>query len=325
MKPLTSDITTLLKTKFDHIAQECESETRTKVASIYSSIKYENGRLNVPNFDKVANILVGVIRLKEKRFNSELSRIFTITHGSQNVDDLQRGKELILSYFQDDQYLNRFDVFVAGVERIVSRCGGRFDRKACRTDMAAALFSVGVKSSNRRAISSVQSELDLHMALNQPLSSNKSITKPIGQNSMQTNKKVFIGHGRSLLWRELKDFLHEKLHLEWEEFNREPAAGVTTIERLQQMLDASCIAFLVMTAEDQHADTTVHARENVIHEVGLFQGKLGFRRAIVVLEEGCTEFSNIVGLNQLRFPNGNLSACFEEVRRVLEREGIKIG
>lgn len=134
--------------------------------------------------------------------------------------------------------------------------------------------------------------------------------------------KVFIGHGRSLIWRELKDFLQDRLHLSWEEFNREPAAGVATVERLQQMLDASCFAFLVMTGEDEHADQKLHARENVIHEVGLFQGKLGFRKAIVVLEEGCTEFSNITGLGQVRFPKGNISAKFEEIRQILERESI---
>jgi predicted nucleotide-binding protein len=144
----------------------------------------------------------------------------------------------------------------------------------------------------------------------------------IERSSMPAGTKVFIGHGRSLLWRELKDFLQDRLHLEWEEFNREPTAGIATTERLQQMLDTSCIAFLVMTAEDQHADATLHARENVVHEVGLFQGRLGFRRAIVVLEEGCTAFSNIAGLSQLRFPRGNISASFEEIRRVLEREGI---
>ena len=77
-----------------------------------------------------------------------------------------------------------------------------------------------------------------------------------------------------------------------------------------------------MTAEDEHADATKHARENVIHEVGLFQGRLGFRRAIVLLEEGCAEFSNITGLSQIRFPKGNIRASFEEIRRVLEREGI---
>jgi predicted nucleotide-binding protein len=123
---------------------------------------------------------------------------------------------------------------------------------------------------------------------------------------MPVNSRVFIGHGRSALWRELKDFLQDRLHLAWEEFNRSPAAGVATSDRLQEMLDNSCFAFLVMTGEDQHANQSLHARENVVHEVGLFQGKLGFRRAIVVLEEGCTEFSNITGLSQIRFPTGNI-------------------
>jgi predicted nucleotide-binding protein len=47
------------------------------------------------------------------------------------------------------------------------------------------------------------------------------------------------------------------------------------------MLDAAAIAFLVMTAEDERADGSVQARMNVIHEAGLFQGCLGFMRAIV--------------------------------------------
>jgi predicted nucleotide-binding protein len=64
------------------------------------------------------------------------------------------------------------------------------------------------------------------------------------------------------------------------------------------------------------------ARDNVIHEVGLFQGRLGFERAIVLLEESCEEFSNITGLSQLRYPTGRISAIFEKLRAVLEREGL---
>ena len=82
------------------------------------------------------------------------------------------------------------------------------------------------------------------------------------------------------------------------------------------------MAFLVMTAEDEHTDSTLHARENVIHEAGLFQGRLGFERAIILLEEGCQEFSNIHGLGQIRFPKGNIKAAFEDIREVLEREVI---
>lgn len=134
--------------------------------------------------------------------------------------------------------------------------------------------------------------------------------------------RVVIGHGRSALWRELKDFVADRLRLPWDEFNRVSVAGVATVERLQEMLDHSCFALLVATAEDETADGDLHARQNVIHEIGLFQGRLGFGRAIVLLEEGCEEFSNIHGLGQIRFPKGNIAACFEDVRKVLERESV---
>ena len=134
--------------------------------------------------------------------------------------------------------------------------------------------------------------------------------------------RVFIGHGRSPVWRELKDFLSDRLALTWEEFNRESSAGIATTERLTEMLKTAAFAFLIMTAEDEHADETLHARENVIHEVGLFQGKLGPRRAIILLEDGCSTFSNIHGLTYISFPRSRISAAFEDARRVLERERL---
>ncbi|MFE5601946.1 TIR domain-containing protein [Streptomyces coelicoflavus] len=138
----------------------------------------------------------------------------------------------------------------------------------------------------------------------------------------QAGERVFIGHGRSPLWRELKDFVSDRLKLPYEEFNRVPVAGVTTVARISEMLDRAAFVFLVMTAEDEVSDGNVRARQNVIHEVGLFQGRLGFERAIVLLEEGCEDFSNINGLSQIRFPRGNIAAKFEDVRMVLEREGL---
>lgn len=133
---------------------------------------------------------------------------------------------------------------------------------------------------------------------------------------------IFIGHGRSALWRELKDFVEDRLRLPADEFNRVPVAGVTNIARLSEMLDAAAIGFVIMTAEDETTEGAMRARMNVIHEVGLFQGRLGFTRGIVMLEDGCEEFSNIQGLGQIRFPKGRISAAFEDVRQVLEREGI---
>lgn len=135
---------------------------------------------------------------------------------------------------------------------------------------------------------------------------------------------IFIGHGGSQLWRDLKDFIQERLHLPWDEFNRVPVAGITNTQRLVEMLGSAAIAFLVMTAEDEQVDGKMQARMNVVHEAGLFQGRLGFTRAIVLLEEGCEEFSNIHGLGQIRFSKGNIKEAFEEIRRVLEREDLLV-
>lgn len=144
--------------------------------------------------------------------------------------------------------------------------------------------------------------------------------KFIGMENSKDSKKIFIGHGKSLVWRELKDFISNRLHLECVEFNREATAGLSTKERLLQMLNEAGFAFLILTAEDEHADGSIHARENVIHEVGLFQGRLGFEKAIILLEDGCKKFSNIQGITQIRFPKGSILPCYEEIRITLERE-----
>jgi len=89
---------------------------------------------------------------------------------------------------------------------------------------------------------------------------------------------------------------------------------------LEEMLDSSSFALLVMTGEDETKDGKTLARQNVVHEAGLFQGKLGFSRAIILLEDGTEEFSNIHGLQQIRFSKGRIRESFGDVLAVLKRE-----
>ena len=169
-------------------------------------------------------------------------------------------------------------------------------------------------------------------AASHALKSLAELSKQAGSHMSRLNRRaradqlvgtnIFIGHGRSKDWRVLKDFIKDRLALPYDEFNRVPVAGVTNVARLSQMLTDAAFALIVLTAEDEQADGTMHARMNVVHEVGLFQGKLGFTKAIVVLEDGCQEFSNIQGLGQIRYPAGKIEAAFEEIRMVFEREGL---
>lgn len=133
---------------------------------------------------------------------------------------------------------------------------------------------------------------------------------------------VFIGHGASPIWRELKDFLVDELGLRYEEFNRESAAGVANSERVLALLNQCSFAFLVMTAEDELADGLRRARENVVHELGLAQATYGLHRAIMLVEERCETLSNMDGVGHIRFPRGDILARSEEIRAVLRRERI---
>jgi predicted nucleotide-binding protein len=132
--------------------------------------------------------------------------------------------------------------------------------------------------------------------------------------------KVFIGHGQDPQWKDLKDHLHEKHGYSIEAYETGSRAGHSIRDVLEDMLDESSFALLVMTGEDEDKEGKLHARENVIHETGLFQGSLGFSRAIVLLEEGTEEFSNLAGIQQIRFAKGKIKEAFGDVLAVLKRE-----
>lgn len=146
------------------------------------------------------------------------------------------------------------------------------------------------------------------------------VSEKDGRKAIKGHVKVFIGHGRSQQWRDLRDHLQDKHGFKVIAYETGVRAGYTISEVLQEMSEEASIAFLVHTGEDLDKDGVLHARENVIHETGLFQGKLGFKRSIVLIEEECNEFSNIFGIQQLRFSKNNIQEVFGDVLAIIYRE-----
>ncbi|WP_175008106.1 nucleotide-binding protein [Cellulosimicrobium sp. TH-20] len=131
---------------------------------------------------------------------------------------------------------------------------------------------------------------------------------------------VFLGHGRSPDWRYIKDELADKHGLDVEAFESGARAGHGIRDVLEGMLSRSTIAFLVMTGEDETAEGESRARQNVVHEVGLFQGKLGFPRAIAVVEDGVEVFSNLDGVQQIRYAKGHPKSAVSDILATIRRE-----
>lgn len=180
---------------------------------------------------------------------------------------------------------------------------GRFIFEHCYGDTAY----VSIRLEARHNIEAVFNVFEKHVDTSKIVSESNPI-------------KIFIGHGQDLQWKDLKDHLHEEHGFDVVAYEIGPRAGLSVKEVLQGMLNDSSIAFLVLTGEDEHADGELHARENVIHELGLFQGRVGFSRAIALLERGVKEFSNILGLNQIRFSKGNIRESFGDVVATIKRE-----
>ncbi len=130
---------------------------------------------------------------------------------------------------------------------------------------------------------------------------------------------VFIGHGRDNQWEKLKSHLQDKHELNVEAYETGARAGHTIRDILDSMSRKSSLALLVLTGEDKTEDG-VRARQNVIHECGLFQGRLGFDRAILLVEQGIELASNFDGIQQLRFKKGRISEVFGDVIATIRRE-----
>ena len=71
------------------------------------------------------------------------------------------------------------------------------------------------------------------------------------------NAKIFIGHGGSQLWRDLKDHLQDQQGYDVVAYEIGARAGHEVRDVLQEMLNQSSLAFLVtVTGEDETADVT---------------------------------------------------------------------
>ncbi len=126
--------------------------------------------------------------------------------------------------------------------------------------------------------------------------------------------------GRSRLWARVKTYLEDELGLATATYESESRAGESIVPVLEKMLEQATFAMLLLTAEDEGVAGEMRARQNVVHEAGLFQGRLGFRRGVLLVQEGLDEFSNVAGLQQIRFSGENVEQTFYELHRVLKRE-----
>ena len=132
------------------------------------------------------------------------------------------------------------------------------------------------------------------------------------------NDSIFIGHGHAeLLKLQMKDFVREKLGKKAVILSDEPNNGMTVVEKLEAVSERCNKAIILLTKDDEMADGTMRGRQNVIHEIGFFQGKYGRKNVILLQEEGVESFTNISGIVYIQFNRDHFSEVFEQLRNEL--------
>ena len=135
--------------------------------------------------------------------------------------------------------------------------------------------------------------------------------------SPERERRVFISHGLPPDWRDVQGYIERDLRIPTLELAQEPNRGRTVLQKLAEESNRCSYAVVVMTGDDKIEDGVTRARENVMHEIGFFQGKFGLANVCLLHEEGVNIPSNIHGLVYIPFPKGVVSAAFGALGREL--------
>ena len=141
----------------------------------------------------------------------------------------------------------------------------------------------------------------------------------IGSNNEkeESAQRVFISHGRSTEWYKVQSYLEKDLKIATLELAQEPNLGRTVLQKLDEEAKKCSVAVIVMTGDDIMGDE-IRARENVLHEIGYFQGRYGLSNVVLLHEAGVNIPSNIHGLVYISFPKDTAEAALGALTRELK-------
>jgi predicted nucleotide-binding protein len=131
-------------------------------------------------------------------------------------------------------------------------------------------------------------------------------------------RRIFISHGTSKDWFQIQKYIEKDLEINTLELAQEPNKGRTVLQKLNEESDKCSYAVVIMTGDDIISGEEIRVRENVMHEIGFFQGKYGLEKVCLLYEEGTNIPSNIHGLVYIPFPKNIIDATFGSLSRELK-------
>ncbi|HTU20756.1 MAG TPA: PfkB family carbohydrate kinase [Gemmataceae bacterium] len=146
---------------------------------------------------------------------------------------------------------------------------------------------------------------------------------PAVQSSQASERNsVYIGFGQDPLGNQVEEYLRRTHGLDVKRCALKPRAGRQHVDDLSDCLDCCTFAVLVPDPEGEAEDDKPWTRDRVLREAGLFQGRLGLHRVVLMLPEGVKKLANVEGLQSIDVPKDRLYRALKQLEVLLKRDGI---
>jgi sugar/nucleoside kinase (ribokinase family) len=332
-----------------HVTSFLDPETPVDVERVLRAARFANPRLRVSldlGYDWAANpspAVRSLLELADYLFltRRELKELGGYAHGEP--DALLAGRVLSRSRSAATVVLtNRYDTVdafrtgPAGVarQRVATATAAASDDDIEDTTGTGDVFAAGLLAAlaSRRLQVELGAYLGLSLARQRVPDSAGSLRHPdLSNGFLQVTEEpqrwaaarrgVFVAHGSDPQWRQVEAFLEHECGLPVQTLSTQ-VQGADLAEELRGHLAQCGFAVCVLTADAAGPGDLGYADQSVVHQAGLLQGRYGFRRVAILVEQGCQAFSNVAGLIRLDFPNGHIESTFWQLERMLRREDL---
>lgn len=234
-------------------------------------------------------------------------------------ENVSRGRDngmmLTRSNFEPDlvaHYFIRAASCLDSLKKLLPDLYGDFQKIVVEPEMsmAAGIDQPAIQHYSRRQAERLCRDIDQIFELR----ANSELEQP----RQEAQRRVFLTHGRSDDWRRVQPFIEKDVGISTIELAQEPNQGRTIIEKLFDNASRCDSAVIVMTGDDVANADEARVRENVMHEIGFFQGRYGRSYVVLLHEEGVNIPTNLSGVAYIPFAKGNIDGGFHVLQRELK-------
>jgi hypothetical protein len=177
-----TDLISALINNLQAIDRNCEGQALPAISTLHRETRIIGGRIQIPSFQKAAEIWLSLIRQKEVLITSELeASIASLPHLS--MEDITLILNCINGIFQEKKYTERLTQFKDGVIRSAQRYGINSIESKLGNNITDAAYRAGAANATRAAIRDIEAKLNIFIA---------SRSSNMGFESLMTDKVTLL-------------------------------------------------------------------------------------------------------------------------------------